>query len=238
MTDEQTVGERLGEYIGDGEGKAMSIRAFAKAMAQRNPRPSGSTRAMIHRYLGGAAPPSEFISAAAAILGINPAWLAFGVGQPTAAHAVAESTMTATAEPKFIGGLATNGPRASVARLRAIAPRLARFPGGLAAFVNVWDRYVRSSPTLPDSEQQYVLARRLWMQITAPLELLGIDAESAPDHYYITVLGALMSAVPAPGKGKDLSSKPRKEAKARTPMLGALERAATHAPSRTPKRSK
>lgn len=83
---DSTVAERLGRYIGDGPEARMSIRSFAKAMKKREPRPRGSTRAMIHRYLeagaDGPLPPSDFIEAAADELGLNPEWLAFGKGEP------------------------------------------------------------------------------------------------------------------------------------------------------------
>jgi hypothetical protein len=79
----EPVGKRLSEFIGDGPGKRMSIRAFAEAMRNLEPRPRGSTRAMIHRYLAGKQPPSDFITAAADVLQLNPEWLAFDKGAPT-----------------------------------------------------------------------------------------------------------------------------------------------------------
>lgn len=97
MTKKRTVGERLAEYVGDGTGKAMSIRSFAKAMRLRTPRPKGSTRAMVHRYLAGATPPSDFTEAAAETLGLNPEWLAYEIGHPTKAHAEAAAVSSGTA---------------------------------------------------------------------------------------------------------------------------------------------
>lgn len=88
----QTVADRLSEYIGDEDGKRMSIRAFAEAMKSREPRPKGSTRAMIHRYLEagpeGPVPSLDFIEAAADQLGLAPGWLAFGTDEPTRAEEV------------------------------------------------------------------------------------------------------------------------------------------------------
>ena len=82
---ETTYAQRLGSLIGDEPGRVMSIRAFAEAMRARKPRPPGSTRAMIHRYLkgDGPEPAPEFTRAAADILGVRPAWLAFEDGEVT-----------------------------------------------------------------------------------------------------------------------------------------------------------
>ncbi len=97
MDDLTTVGGRLGSLIGDG--RRISIRAFAKAMQERDPRPPGSTRAMIHRYLkeNGPEPPGGFMAAAAVILNVNKIWLAFGEGHPTEADAVLARTAEDTA---------------------------------------------------------------------------------------------------------------------------------------------
>ncbi|MBA3340446.1 MAG: hypothetical protein H0W30_01205 [Gemmatimonadaceae bacterium] len=94
---DRTIGERLGMYVGDGPDKTMSIRSFAAEMLKRRPRPKGSTRAMIHRYLAGATPPSEFTSAAAQVLELNPEWLAFEIGHPTPAHAEAAAVSSGAA---------------------------------------------------------------------------------------------------------------------------------------------
>jgi hypothetical protein len=90
--DEQTVGDRLKEHIG--RGRRMSIRAFAKQMSEKRPRPPGTTRAMIHRYLAGAEPPAAFIDAAAELLGVNREWLARGRGPRNEADALAASGWT------------------------------------------------------------------------------------------------------------------------------------------------
>jgi len=82
MTTKRTVGERLALHIGTG--KPMSVRSFAAAMRARKPRPRGSTRAMVHRYLKGTTTPrSDFIAAAAATLGLNAEWLESGTGHET-----------------------------------------------------------------------------------------------------------------------------------------------------------
>ena len=97
MGESPTFAERLGSFIGDEPDHRMSIRSFSDAMLKRTPRPRGSTRAMIHRYLkkDGPEPPPEFIRAAADILVTNPEWLAFGKGHRTpeeeAAGAVADA---------------------------------------------------------------------------------------------------------------------------------------------------
>jgi hypothetical protein len=52
---------------------------------------------MIHRYLAGATPPSEFTAAAADVLGLNLEWLAFEIGHPTAAHAEADAISSGAA---------------------------------------------------------------------------------------------------------------------------------------------
>lgn len=56
-----------------------SIRKFHEAIAEK-PVP-GNSYPVIYRYLKGTAvPPVEFLEAAAEILGVKPAWLAFGTG--------------------------------------------------------------------------------------------------------------------------------------------------------------
>jgi hypothetical protein len=95
--EKRTVGERLAMYVGDGSDKTMSISSFAKAMRLRTPRPNGSSRAMVHRYLAGTEPPSDFIVAAAEMLGLNVEWLAFEIGHPTPAHAEAAAVSSGAA---------------------------------------------------------------------------------------------------------------------------------------------
>ena len=81
-----TLADRLRSLIGDDHGRhQMSIRAFWDTMKTRRPRPRGSSRAMIHRYLRGEGPPppEDFVRAASAVLGVRPSWLAFGDGEAT-----------------------------------------------------------------------------------------------------------------------------------------------------------
>lgn len=85
MPDQSAIAGRLREYIGDDDGHTMSIRAFAKAMENHEPRPAGSTRAMVHRYLkeDGPEPPLAFLRVAATVLEIRPAWLITHSGERT-----------------------------------------------------------------------------------------------------------------------------------------------------------
>lgn len=96
---EHTIGYRLRQVIGDDPGCVMSIRQFAGRMAARKPRPPGSTRAMIHRYLANTGkpptPPSAFLAAAADVLDVRAEWLAFGIGHPTPLHALEEQAARA-----------------------------------------------------------------------------------------------------------------------------------------------
>jgi transcriptional regulator with XRE-family HTH domain len=73
------LADRLRDAI---ERKGLSIRGFHRAMAAMEV--SGSSYPVIHRYLSGTAtPPLEFISAAADLLRVREAWLAFEIGPRT-----------------------------------------------------------------------------------------------------------------------------------------------------------
>lgn len=99
MRQKDTIADRLRAVIGDEPRCVMSIRQFAEYMTARTPRPPGSTRAMIHRYLANNAkpptPPAAFLVAAAEVLSVNTEWLAFGIGHPTSLHEVEEQAARA-----------------------------------------------------------------------------------------------------------------------------------------------
>lgn len=78
------VASRFREAIEDSE--YGSIRQFQKAVhpiaQERGVR--GSSYSMVHQYLQGEATPSlEFVEVAGEVLGVRPAWLAFGEGERT-----------------------------------------------------------------------------------------------------------------------------------------------------------
>lgn len=84
------VGERLRVAI-DRWGKGRrGIRPFSEELERRkgeNPKLRGTSRNMIQRYISGLdTPPLEFLSVAAEVLGVRPAWLAFADGEPTEAE--------------------------------------------------------------------------------------------------------------------------------------------------------
>lgn len=112
--DEKTAGDRLNQLVGAGPGKRMTISGFHRALQRRKPKPRGSTRGMIHRYLKGAVPPAEFIEAAADILGVSPEWLAFGRGPMT--------------EPEQELGRSSDGMTDEVRQLWGTVPELANLP--------------------------------------------------------------------------------------------------------------
>jgi len=90
VDDLSTVSGRLRSLLGDDERHRMSIRSFAAEMRSLEPRPPGSARTMIHRYLreDGPEPSLAFLTPAARILGVEVAWLAFGDGPRTNEEAI------------------------------------------------------------------------------------------------------------------------------------------------------
>lgn len=197
-----SVAERLKRYIGDEPGKRMSIRRFSELMQARQPKPRGSTRTMIHLYLrdDSSTPRIEFLEAAAAILDVSPEWLRSGKGQPTpllTAAATATRTAEIFVQTKPLSG---RGPDDTLEHLKVIGPPLADFPAALAMFVSVWDRCVAITSTPNTPKARYQLAERLWEHVVAPLQLLRIAPEDAPEAYFTTTLSAYMSAVPGVGR--------------------------------------
>jgi len=187
------VGKRLARYIGDGPGKVKSIRAFAAEMRERDPRPKGSTRAMVHRYLSGATPPSDFIEAAADVLGLRREWLAFGQGGPTVAEGIAEaaSSEQPDGEP---------GTAAYSEVFRAAFPDCDS--AARACFWRLWAAvYLRETrpPAEDSAEARLECARRVVSAIQAPLEVLGaMPPRTGPfklDDYIIAASLALHGIV-------------------------------------------
>ena len=76
----ETFGSRLRQAI---ENSDFSFRGFQREVSERVP--GGITYPTINSYLkDGTEPRRDFVEAAAEILGVRSAWLAFGEGQPTA----------------------------------------------------------------------------------------------------------------------------------------------------------
>lgn len=211
--------ERLATAMGR---ERMTVTAFAAAMKKvdaylkkKNPHEGvpHSVRAILN-YLHGDREPTGalFFKWAGDVLQVRGDWLRTGEGEMTDATPVL-TTLTAFAPATVIGQRHPTEPQYTVERLTRIAPALADFPAGLALFADVWNRYVHASPTMPGSEQQFKLAEQLWSQVIAPLGFFCVAAAAAPKHYYISMLSALLVAIPTTGKGRDVSRTPRKNAK-------------------------
>jgi transcriptional regulator with XRE-family HTH domain len=79
------LGTRLQEALAGWGGPRKGIRSLERKLKERTPPVPGSSRTMIHQYIAGKVEPSlAFVSAAAEILGVREAWLAFGEGEPQA----------------------------------------------------------------------------------------------------------------------------------------------------------
>lgn len=190
MPEQTTVGQRLSQFIGDEPDKKMSIRAFAAAMKAREPRPKGSTRAMIHRYLAGAPePPADFITAAADVLNLNPEWLAFGRGPASAGHARVDEWKRKEAveeHARFLGALGAPKdfhPRHWLPSLLEVQRRLDSGP-----------LFVGGRLREDDSEERIAKALR------APLDAFGVDARRMTGDMlndYITSMVPVLLALAA-----------------------------------------
>jgi hypothetical protein len=181
------VGKRLARYLGDGPGKRKSIRAFAEEMKNREPRPPGSSRAMIHRYLAGTAPPADFIYAAADVLGLRRDWLAFGEGAPTAE----EEAVASAAEASMAGPNPFD-------RLRAELPGLATVDMmvsvSLFSFLGKWAEAMETAgQPAPSEDERIAYARRIWEWAHQPF-LEWAEATGAGEDMPV-VMGGLSDAL-------------------------------------------
>lgn len=169
----------------------MSIRAFAKAMQDREPRPRGSTRAMVHRYLSGATPPSDFIAAAADVLALNPEWLAFDKGHPTAGH---DEVAGIAAEVIEESKRAEAGDM-HAAVLRAMRAPVDYHPRYWTASVAEILRRADAGPFTPQLE-----AKHIGRALRAPLQAFGIEADRMGEdafNDYVTAMVPVLLTIAA-----------------------------------------
>ncbi|MEO8193931.1 MAG: hypothetical protein ABI681_08760 [Gemmatimonadales bacterium] len=198
-------GERLAQKNGATQEERRHLYAMVNKSREGVPH---SYRAIMNYRLGMRQPTGVFVEAAASVLGVREEWLRDGKGRMTDAVEVV-TTLNATAPSKVVGFL---GPDATVKRLAQIAPPLATFRTGLQAFNELWGRFIRSSPVVPDEEDQLRVAEQLWQHVVAPLKPFGVHPKDAPEAYYLGVFSALLATVPKPSKGPDLSRKRGKKA--------------------------
>lgn len=189
----QSITDRLRTLIGDEAEHVMSIRSFADAMRNRKPRPAGSTRAMIHRYLKGTAtPPLDFLTAAAAVLKVRVEWLTFGHGHPSRAHEVG-ALGTARGQPTVVDEV----DEALRTGFAAIA-REEQGPGITAAW-HAWSRfYDWEAKRDGRGGNPVTVAQRVGEALEAPLRVLGIrHRDLSPwqlDAYAVLVSQAIQAA--------------------------------------------
>ena len=198
MTGDSTVGKRLSRYIGDGPEARMSVRAFAQAMYARKPKPRGSARAMIHRYLAGAKPPTDFIAAAADVLQIRPEWLAFGTEDPTGGHAEvsrisSEAIEQAEGSPEWKRALQLK--LGVLEGLGIPAPDLSPVPADdTVRVMDAWATATNVShiphwvPPLAELRRRLgIEPKEIGRALRGPLDALGIDPTEGVDSSYRTL---------------------------------------------------
>lgn len=183
------IGERLQRAL---DARDLSVREFQRQLKRACARAgvAGSSYTQVHNYLQGRREPSlPVIEISARLLGVRPAWLAFGEGQQTEEGQRLEDD----------------------ARTRAVleaVPELAgEWPWGLAErFRQTLTSWLLTAPDARDvaPDQLAVIAGDLRALLITPTRLWGM-AEGASVEYAIFLLDALRSAMAEPGQGRPLA---------------------------------
>lgn len=176
-----------------------------------------ASKRQIQKYLSGELLPRDetFAKCAADALadGTRWEWIHGGTGPVTNTIQVM-STMQGTirlGNIVTVTGMDPDERAAMFARLAQLTAKpIQQSRAGLAAFVDLWDRFIKSSPHEPKSDDQYRWAADLWSAIVAPLQVVGANPDDVPVSYYLGAIGALLAVVPAPGDGRDLSKRPKR----------------------------
>lgn len=198
---------------------APSYQAILTYRKARGSRAKGAGAATAARR---SEPRMAFVPIIAEALGVEPAWLAFGVGEKTssAAH-IARASNTATAigsvpvfeGPGFVEALrllapkgapgkgsgdARRDPRPERQRMVNLVPELEPHSyAAVMAFRETWERYARArGETDPPAINS--LAPTLWHSIVAPLaglELSEPTSEEGWTDYTVAMCGALNAAI-------------------------------------------
>lgn len=185
MPDESTIAGRLGSLIGNDDRHTMTIRTFAQKMKDHKPRPPGSTRAMVHRYLkeDGPEPPPKFLAVAAEKLNVNALWLAFDIGPRTPGDGFEEGVSRAAMGPDWTDDLGG----ALLAAVGTEVPWVTR-----AVVAHHWRKLYRRASYNPATRREPMeMLRRLMEAVTAPLKSLESEPRIEDLATYI------MAVVPA-----------------------------------------
>ena len=213
MPDESTIAGRLRGYIGGTEKHTMSIRRFAEVMWEYEPRPRGSTRAMIHRYLkvDGHEPPLSFLRVAAKVLGIRLEWLINGGGERTQERQDLGRERELGIKRAVLDGLGCPPPAEEDHIPFWVHPLLEVYVRGILPMGP--DKLDPS--TIEDEKEKYGAPRMVWISgshhaeqfetlgkvLRAPLEALEIDAEDmekeARDAYIFDMAQTLLGLAAA-----------------------------------------
>lgn len=175
------------------EGRRRGVRLFQRRIsAKRYKDVPGTSLSAIQTYLRGAEPARPFIAAAADVLKVRAAWLAFGEGAPTQAEEAARRE--AGERPQW--------EAVAAEEFRARLPWEAMGTAGRAHAWDVWGSVLADIPFAPldssiDPGEWYAreAAERAARAITAPADILQIALPGVPlelDTYIALVSAAIL----------------------------------------------
>lgn len=187
LTGSQHTGSRLRRALEGRQGAPRTITWLQREMEARGARGSGYSN--IQRHVAGNAdhpPPTDWIEAAAEILGVRSAWLAFGEEPvlPDAATAIPAHQLTPAI--KLVAG-----------------------DHGAAVMARLVQRLVVAQPsgsTHPTEEDLDYLAGTIHSRALDFLHSVraGTTPEEA-ERFYLAFLTALLAAIPRPGQGREVT---------------------------------
>lgn len=204
------VADRLREAIEDSE--YGSIRQFQKALhplaQERGIR--GSSYSMVHQYLQGEAVPSlKFMRVAGKVLGVRPAWLAFGEGERTTGeHKIHFERVEAPEE-----GEAASHVSEMVEAIRETVGTTPTSNAVLALYEKVARELIAAAPDADEASRgdaQVVSTVAQWLVeypvvVVRGKHLNEMDPGEVED-YLIAALQALSLLIPERGKGEPLAA--------------------------------
>jgi transcriptional regulator with XRE-family HTH domain len=184
------------------------VRTFMRALQAMDPRPRGSSYAMIHRYMSGEHEPGlDFIKAAAEVLNVRETWLATGDGAMTVAEQQVEESLRT-------GGATfeTQALKDAWAAMEAEWPALEAAPESVQSTMMIaWvsgGRYGRTP------EDQVEAATRAARAVRAPLHALGIDRDDltiSDEVQYILGMTSVLMAIQGTAAKIRNEQEPRQE---------------------------
>jgi transcriptional regulator with XRE-family HTH domain len=180
------------------EGRQRGLRLFQRKMERRENVP-GTSLSAIQSYLRGVEPTRPFIEAAAEVLAVRPAWLAFGDGAQTAAEEAARREERVRPEWE----------RVAVEEFAAHLPWDSMSPASRAHAWVVWGLVLDDLPgKLPDHASAFAAewfgrdaAHRAARALTAPADALGVALPHTPrelNSYIALVAEGLLALLYSP----------------------------------------